>query len=94
MLLSSPYADEPAATRTPLRVWWSASTPAGAVGDDELASLSQNAEVIAYCRGPFCVYADETVRRLRGHGVRAYRLEEGFPEWRRAGLDVAEGGEE
>jgi rhodanese-related sulfurtransferase len=46
-------------------------------------------EVVAYCRGPFCVYADDAVRALRRRGRRAMRLEDGFPEWRRAGLPVA-----
>lgn len=50
-----------------------------------------NAEVVAYCRGPFCVYADDAVRELRGKGQRASRLEDGFPEWRRAGLPVEVG---
>lgn len=44
--------------------------------------------VVAYCRGPFCVYADDAVRALRSRGIRAMRLEDGFPEWRRAGLPV------
>jgi rhodanese-related sulfurtransferase/DNA-binding transcriptional ArsR family regulator len=43
------------------------------------------AEVVAYCRGPYCVYADDAVRLLRARGVRAKRLDVGFPEWRRAG---------
>jgi rhodanese-related sulfurtransferase len=42
--------------------------------------------VVAYCRGPYCVYADDAVRLLRSRGVRARRLDTGFPEWRRAGL--------
>ena len=45
-------------------------------------------EVVAYCRGPFCVYADDAVRALRRSGRQARRLEDGFPEWRRAGLPV------
>jgi rhodanese-related sulfurtransferase len=47
--------------------------------------------VVAYCRGPFCAYACEAVRALESEGVLARRLEEGFPEWRRAGLPVATG---
>ncbi len=39
--------------------------------------------VVAYCRGPFCVYADDAVRALMRRGLTAYRLEDGFPEWRR-----------
>ncbi len=50
------------------------------------------AEVVAYCRGPFCVYADDAVRELRRSGRNARRLEDGFPEWRRAGLPVEVGG--
>lgn len=52
-----------------------------------------NAEVVAYCRGPFCVFADDAVRALRGRGHAAVRLEGGFPDWRRAGLPVAVGSE-
>ncbi|SFK78430.1 ArsR/SmtB family transcription factor [Geodermatophilus ruber] len=56
-----------------------------------LGTLPQDTEIVAYCRGPYCVYADEAVRELRRHGFRARRLEDGFPEWRRAGLPVAVG---
>ena len=48
-------------------------------------------EVVAYCRGPFCVYADDAVRELVRSGRKARRLEDGFPEWRRAGLPVEAG---
>lgn len=48
-------------------------------------------DVVAYCRGPFCVFADDAVRILGERGRRAVRLEDGFPEWRRAGLPVAVG---
>jgi rhodanese-related sulfurtransferase len=50
--------------------------------------LPRRREVVAYCRGPYCVYADEAVRFLRARGVRARRLDVGFPEWRRAGFPV------
>ena len=50
--------------------------------------LPRRREVVAYCRGPYCVYADEAVRLLRAGGLRARRLDVGFPEWRRAGLPV------
>jgi rhodanese-related sulfurtransferase len=50
-------------------------------------------DVVAYCRGSYCIYADDAVRALRRRGVRAARLEDGFPEWRRAGLPVAVGDE-
>jgi rhodanese-related sulfurtransferase/predicted transcriptional regulator len=59
---------------------------------DRLASsikqLPAGVEVVAYCRGPYCVFADEAVRLLRRRGRRARRLEDGFPEWRRASLPV------
>lgn len=50
--------------------------------------LPKRRDVVAYCRGPYCVYADEAVRFLRARGLRARRLDVGFPEWRRAGLPV------
>lgn len=56
-----------------------------------LGTLPEDTEIVAYCRGPYCVYADEAVRELGRHGYRARRLEDGFPEWRRAGLPVAVG---
>ena len=45
-------------------------------------------DVVAYCRGPYCVYADDAVRLLTDEGRRALRLEEGFPQWKAAGLPV------
>ncbi len=54
-----------------------------------LRSLPKDVDVVAYCRGPYCVYADDAVRMLRRRGYRARRLEDGFPEWKRAGLPVA-----
>lgn len=53
-----------------------------------LRTLPRDREVVAYCRGPFCVYADDAVRALRRRGYRAARLVDGFPEWVRAGLPV------
>lgn len=53
-----------------------------------LAEVPKDREVIAYCRGPFCVYADEAVTILRKRGFRARRLDVGFPDWRSAGLPV------
>ena len=49
---------------------------------DRLAELPEGAEVIAYCRGPHCAYAHDAVRRLRGAGRAARRLEGGWPEWK------------
>lgn len=56
-----------------------------------LRALPKGAEVVAYCRGPYCAYADDAVRELKRRGFRAQRLIDGFPEWRRAGLPVAAG---
>ena len=53
-----------------------------------LAELPRDLEVVAYCRGPYCVYSDEAVRLLHQHGFKARRLREGFPEWRAAGYPV------
>jgi rhodanese-related sulfurtransferase/DNA-binding transcriptional ArsR family regulator len=62
---------------------------------DELASrlaeLPSGVEVVAYCRGPFCAFAQQGVSLLRRAGWRASRLEDGFPEWRLAGLPVVMG---
>jgi rhodanese-related sulfurtransferase len=58
-----------------------------------LRELPKDVEVVAYCRGPFCVYADDAVRALQRRGTRSRRLQDGFPEWRRAGLAVATGTE-
>jgi len=44
--------------------------------------------VIAYCRGPFCAYAHDAVRRLQAAGREASRLEDGWPEWRLAELEA------
>jgi rhodanese-related sulfurtransferase len=54
-----------------------------------LDELEEGVEIVAYCRGPYCVYADDAVRLLRARGHAARRLDVGFPEWRRAGLPVA-----
>jgi rhodanese-related sulfurtransferase/predicted transcriptional regulator len=52
--------------------------------DARLAELPTDREVVAYCRGPFCAYAHDAVRRLRSNGLQARRLEDGWPEWRLA----------
>lgn len=61
--------------------------------DRRLADLPAGKHVVAYCRGPYCVLAAEAVRRLRGRGLEAARLEDGYPEWREAGLPVSVGAE-
>ena len=52
--------------------------------EERLAELPGDREVVAYCRGPFCAYAHDAVRRLRAAGRPARRLEDGWPEWRLA----------
>src|SRR6266699_6667542 len=54
-----------------------------------LAELPADREIVAYCRGPWCVLSFEAVAALRQRGYRARRLEDGFPEWKVAGLPVA-----
>lgn len=66
------------------------STPIGELRR-HLRALPKDTEVVAYCRGPYCVYADDAVRELNRRGFQARRLIDGFPEWRRAGLPVAVG---
>jgi rhodanese-related sulfurtransferase/DNA-binding MarR family transcriptional regulator len=53
-----------------------------------LAELPPGREVVAYCRGPWCVLSFEAVAMLRGQGYRVRRLEDGLPEWKAAGLPV------
>jgi rhodanese-related sulfurtransferase len=55
----------------------------------QLRALPPDVDVVAYCRGPYCVFADDAVRLLRRRGRRARRLQDGFPEWRHAGLPIA-----
>ena len=57
---------------------------------DELKQLPRKIEIVAYCRGPFCVMAFEAVAQLRSKGFKARRLEDGFPEWKLEGLPVEE----
>lgn len=61
--------------------------------EGRLRRLRKRAEVVAYCRGPYCVLAPQAVAVLRQRGFRARRLEGGMPEWRLAGLPVAVGQE-
>ena len=53
-----------------------------------MPTLSRRREVIAYCRGPYCVYADDAVRLLRQRGLKVRRLDVGYPEWRRANRPI------
>lgn len=55
---------------------------------DRLDDLPADRDVIAYCRGPYCVYADDAVRHLRARGRHAARFEQGLPEWSHAGGTV------
>ena len=57
-----------------------------------LAELDPALEIVAYCRGAYCVLSFEAVAALRARGFKVRRLEDGFPEWRAAGLPVAAGG--
>jgi ArsR family transcriptional regulator len=56
-----------------------------------LAELPRDGEIVAYCRGPYCVLSFEAVAALRARGFRVRRLEDGYPEWKAAGLPVEEG---
>jgi rhodanese-related sulfurtransferase len=53
-----------------------------------LKDIPKQTEVVAYCRGPFCLYADEAIRILSKAGYKVARLEEGFPDWKLQGLPV------
>jgi len=54
-------------------------------------ALPRDADVVAYCRGRYCVYADDAVRQLTRKGFRARRLVDGYPEWKRSGLPIGVG---
>jgi rhodanese-related sulfurtransferase/predicted transcriptional regulator len=56
-----------------------------------LREIPKKRDVVAYCRGPYCVFADEAVSILTASGYRALRFEEGFPEWKSRGLAVETG---
>jgi len=56
--------------------------------EKHLAEFDSEQEIVAYCRGPYCVLAFEAVKALREKGFRARRLQDGYPEWKRAGLPV------
>ena len=53
-----------------------------------LKTLPRDREMVAYCRGPYCVFSDEAVAFLRARGYRACRLRQGLPDWRAAGMPV------
>jgi rhodanese-related sulfurtransferase len=53
-----------------------------------LKRLDRDTEIVAYCRGPYCVLSFEAVAQLRARGFNARRLQDGFPEWKAAGLPV------
>jgi rhodanese-related sulfurtransferase/DNA-binding transcriptional ArsR family regulator len=53
-----------------------------------LSRAEKKLEIVAYCRGPYCILSFEAVAQLRGQGFKARRLEDGFPEWKAAGLSV------
>jgi len=53
-----------------------------------LRKLKPKKEIVAYCRGPHCVLSYDAVEQLRGRGIKARRLKEGYPEWKAAGLPV------
>lgn len=56
--------------------------------EQHLAEFDPQQEIVAYCRGPYCVLAFEAVKLLRGKGFRVRRLQDGYPEWKSAGLPV------
>lgn len=53
-----------------------------------LKDLPKDLDIVAYCRGPYCLFAHEAVAALRKKGFKALRLEDGFPEWKAAGLPI------
>lgn len=59
--------------------------------ENYLKALKPEQDIVAYCRGPHCVLAFDAVSRLRSRGLRARRLEDGYPEWKHAGLPVETG---
>ncbi len=59
--------------------------------ESRLAELDPSQEIVAYCRGPYCVLSYEAVAWLRGRGFKVRRLEDGLPEWRAAGLPTETG---
>ena len=66
----------------------------GPIGSFSPTTSSTGQEIVAYCRGAYCIFSFEAVALLRQQGFKVRRLEDGFPEWRAAGLPVTEGGAE
>jgi rhodanese-related sulfurtransferase len=62
--------------------------------EERLAELPGDSEIVAYCRGPYCVMALDATDTLRSNGFEATRFEEGIADWRARGLHVAVGSEE
>lgn len=56
--------------------------------EERLRDIPEGKRVVAYCRGPYCVFSDDAVRILHAHGYEASRFTQGFPEWRAAGMPV------
>ena len=56
--------------------------------EQRFAELPRKQEIVAYCRGPYCVLSFEAVAALRAHGFNVRRFEDGFPEWKAAGLPI------
>jgi rhodanese-related sulfurtransferase len=64
------------------------TTISGSLLESYLSKLPKRKEVVAYCRGPYCLMSFDAVETLRKRGWKARRLRDGFPEWRAAGLPV------
>lgn len=56
--------------------------------EKRMKELPENDEIVVYCRGPFCVFADDAVKMLKARGYNVKRLEEGYPDWALMGLDI------
>jgi rhodanese-related sulfurtransferase len=61
--------------------------------EDRIGELDPRRDIVAYCRGPYCVFADEAVKLLTSRGYRAVRYEQGYPDWAAAGLPVSAEGQ-
>jgi ArsR family transcriptional regulator len=57
--------------------------------DRRLEQLPRDREIVAYCRGPYCLFSKQAVQRLRGHGFRAFQMRDGVAEWEELGYPVA-----